>query len=88
MGIAKSVKKMGVDPSIVGERLDLVVNIPEVGITGYEMRPLFTASKPNFVSDPSFGLVQIPMWAQMTNSTMDELKLTHAVIKLKDPSND
>ena len=55
----------------------------------YKVRPLWTTkASPDFLSVGSrYGLIQIPLYLQMTDATMDQLILEKVIIAVNDPSD-
>ena len=53
------------------------------------MRPLWTGKgTPNFENRHFWGSLSMPMFCQLTNSTMDELIYQQTFITMHDPANE
>lgn len=51
------------------------------------MRILYTAYKPSYDNEKWVD-IQVPMWCQMANSTVDEIILNRVLIKMKNPEDE
>ena len=56
--------------------------------TSYEVRPIFTTkTTPDFLSDGMYGLIQIPLYLQLVNASMDMMKWDKVLISVNDPDD-
>ena len=57
--------------------------------TSYEVRPIFTTkATPDFISTSGmYGLIQIPIYLQLSNASMDIMKWSQVLISVNDPDD-
>ena len=55
----------------------------------YKMRPLWTAKGvPNFIHREKWGVIQLPKYCQITQSSLDQVIFEYIYIKMNNPEDD
>ena len=73
LGTYDRIRKFGVDPSNYEDLAMLLYRQENVQTANYKVRPIFTTkANPDFLYETgAYGLIQIPLYLQMTNLSMD-----------------
>ena len=75
LGVSNMVAKYGVEPENLDEQLELSIFLnPTMPLISYAMRPLWTGKGiPNFEFNWPWGFISMPLFCQLSNSTMDSM---------------
>ena len=91
-GTYKDIVKHGVDPDNYEDVVMIDYYQDANRAVNFLLRPIFTTTrKPDYIkfvlNTGPFGIIQIPLWLQITDSSMDELPLRKVLIQMHDPND-